>query len=419
MSQDGCRRSRLIAFDAARLGNAIAALFPPDSHAPRRRDLLLTPQSLSCDAWTAARAMLLDLRAHLSELASWLSLLPDVLPRLRLENPGLAHDALGALEECEELLAYASELASPSSDGRARIASIHSARNGWSLRSEPLDVAEGFARIARGRAVGLSSPSLAVGAPMPWVMERLGLPGRCERISSAADGIDLKARRPLVLLVTDAPSPYDDAFLNWATNRIGGIASFLGGRVIGLFSSHARLLNVEERLRPHLERFGIEVVRASQALRTSPPNVAATAGRVLLGSRALWHRGEVSHDAACVFIDKLPIEPLAHGAIAAREADASRSSVDLRYGGMPYRLPKALVLLRHWLATGARAGNGQSVVIVASPGHPQHREALLAALDGYRQEVGPWSIARLRIFEALRPLDGRFDRGAPAALASA
>jgi ATP-dependent DNA helicase DinG len=399
--RDGARRCRLLALGSPRLFGALSGLLPVDDE-QYRRELLLSEGVQKSASWAPVRSMLLELRTHLGEVDAWLSALAEPLPHLSENHPGLERDLAGARAEVQRLLQYAAEFTSPAEAGRCLFVSVDGTANSWSLRSEPLDVSNTFARLVRERSVVLSSPALSVGGTRPWVLERLGVTGEPERIS---DMVEWKhAAEPLVLLLTDAPRPFDEEFLDWAASRISGIAAFLGGRTMGLFSSNQRLTQIEDRLRPHLERSGIETVRASQARRTGRRQGDQAVGRVLLGSRSLWHRTEAEPGVACAFIDKLLIEPLSRAAVSAREATALRCGADGQYHSMPYRLPRALVVLRHWLSTCTVGFDKKMVVVLAHPGAEQHRDALLAALEGYRSEVVPWSVARLRIYETLRPI---------------
>ena len=409
---DGALRVRLMGLDGERLGNALAALCP-EENTPYLRELLLNAEIEASVDWAPVRAMLVELKMHLAELEDWLSALCDALPQLSRLNPGLERDVLGASCEVQALLKTTTEFAGPAGDSRILFASVEASSIGWWLRSEPLDISDAFGRLAKDRSVVLSSTALSVGRDKPWLLERLGV-ARAPHWTSK-DGSDvegLPSARPLVLLVSDAPRPFDEEFLDWAASRICGIASFLGGRMMGLFASQLRLVQIEERVRANLERSGIETVRIFQSRRDGARPVDPTAGRVVLGSRSLWHRSHASHDVACVFIDKLPIDPISKPAIAAREALAARNGVDGRYGMMPYRLPRALVLLRHWLSTCA-SSDERKVIVIAHPGAAQHRDALIDALDGYRPEVVPWSLARVKIYETLRPIAARLDGSRP------
>lgn len=410
---DGALRVRLIGLDGERLGNALAALCPEED-TPYRRELLLTAEIEASLDWAPVRAMLVELKMHLAELEDWLSALGDALPQLSRTNPGLERDARGACCEVRALLRTTAEFANPAGDSRILFASVDASSTGWRLRSEPLDVSDAFGRLAKDRSVVLSSTALSVGGGKPWLLERLGVSRAPQWTSKdSPEGEGPPSFGPLVLLVTDAPRPFDEEFLDWAASRICGIASFLGGRVMGLFASQLRLAQIEERVRANLERSGIETVRIFQTRRDGARTADPAAGRVLLGSRSLWHRSHASHDVACVFIDKLPIDPISKPAIAAREAIAARDGADGRYGMMPYRLPRALVLLRHWLSTCAFSSDERRVIVIAYPGAAQHRDALIEALDGYRPEVVPWSLARVRIYETLRPIAARAEGSRP------
>jgi ATP-dependent DNA helicase DinG len=402
--EDGALRAKLIGLDGERLGSALAALCP-EENTPYRRELLVDAEIEASIGWAPVRAMLVELQMRLAEIADWLSAVCETLPQLRQTNPGLERDVFGALCEVQALMKTAAEFAGPAANERCLIASVEASSVGWRLRSEPLDISDAFGRLAKDRSVVLSSTALSVGGDRPWLLERLGVTRAPQWTPKDASDVEgLQSARPLVLLITDAPRPFDEEFLDWAASRICGIASFLGGRVMGLFASQLRLVQIEERVRANLERSGIETVRIFQTRRDGARNVDLAAGRVLLGSRSLWQRSHANHDAACVFIDKLPIDPISRPAIAAREAVAARDCADARYGMMPYRLPRALVMLRHWLSTCASTLDEKRVIVIAHPGAAQHRDALIDALDGYRPQVVPWGLARIKIYEELRAI---------------
>jgi len=404
--REGVLKTRVLSLDSERMGGAVRALFPPET-APHRREVLLTEVRGGAQ-WTAVEAALLELKMHLADLAGWLSAQLGALPRLPTSNPGLERDIFGAVCEVGRLLQDASEFASPGEADRCLFASIDGRSSAWRLRSEPLDVKERFAGLAHERNVVLISSALSVGGSSSWILNRLGVTVEHQRVGDGQpESADRCQSQPLLILVSDAPRPFDEEFLDWAAPRICRIAAFLGGRVMGLFSSYLRLLQIEGRLRPHLERSGIEAVRASQVRRNGARNADYASGRVLLGGRSLWHRSEAETGVGFVFIDKLPVEPLSRAVSCAREAMAAQKEA---YGGlrsMPYRLPRALVLLRHWLSTCTAAAAGPRVVMVAHPGAAHHCDAVVAALDGYRPEVLPWAAARVRIYEALRSIAAR------------
>jgi ATP-dependent DNA helicase DinG len=119
----------------------------------------------------------------------------------------------------------------------------------------------------------------------------------------------------------------------------------------------------------------------------------------LLGTRSFWQGIDIpGTGVACVFIDKLPIEPQGRSIVAARE---ERLGADGANGFLRYRLPRALLLLRQGVGRLIRSAQDHGVVVIADPGSPAYRDELIAALEGYRVEALPWAEARLLIREQL------------------
>jgi ATP-dependent DNA helicase DinG len=351
-------------------------------------------------------------------------------PTLENDDPGLDREIAGALDQCRELKLLAEHFADRPDDGRCHTAEVR--EWGWALLSQPVEIAGLFQSelVAPKRTLVLTSATLSTAPDAPFVLERLGLArgGHATPIKRIAGGFDLQSQA-LVVLVTDAPDPSSEAFVDWASTRIGGLATFLGGRVLGLFASTKRLESVDARVRAMLEPLGIEVMRQS---RGSHRQLAARqeqdAGTVLLGTKAFWHGVDIpGPGVACVFIDKLPLEPQTRPIVEAREeklgGEPNRSELpkaaepgsddpvwrpkptaaDFRARGFArYRLPRALLQLKQGVGRLVRASDDCGVVVIADPGSPAYRAQLYEALEGYRVEALTWAQARVRLFHFLK-----------------
>ncbi len=421
--------------DSLRLGDAVLALC---LHGARgsgggggrvyAEECRITDEIRQSRAWKEVREALGDVRQDLVELAKLLGAgVTAIQPNLAVRNPALERELSGAVTEINETCDLLSEFADKPTAQSCYFASARPDRRQWLLCAQPVDVRRPFeeALAIRQRALVLTSATLSTGPEQPWILERLGVLGGNpgpepdeDSASSSAPASDSERppmefirsgtpfelkRQCLVVLVTDAPNPQDDAFLDWANDRISGLAQFMGGRVLGLFASTRRLEDVGDRVRDRLEPMGIEVLRQS---RGNGRNLAARQeqdfGSVLLGTRSFWQGLDIpGAGVACVFIDKLPIEPHTRPIVTAREERLAGESWS---GFMRYRLPRALLQLRQGVGRLIRSADDRGVVIIADPGSPRYRSQVLAALDGYRVEVLPWARARLRIHEALRAM---------------
>ncbi len=409
--------------DSLRLGDAVLGLC---LHGARSggagggrvyaEECRITDEIRQSRAWKDVREALGDVRQDLVELAKLLGAGVTVIqPNLAVRNPALERELSGAVTEINETCDLLSEFADKPNAQSCYFASARPDRRQWLLCAQPVDVRRPFeeALAIQQRALVLTSATLSTGPEQPWILERLGVlddrvdPGSesekppLEFIRSGTP-FELK-RQCLVILVTDAPNPQDEAFLDWASERISGLAQFMGGRVLGLFASTRRLEDVGDRVRDRLEPMGIEVLRQS---RGNGRNLAARQeqdfGSVLLGTRSFWQGLDIpGAGVACVFIDKLPIEPHTRPIVTAREERLAGESWS---GFMRYRLPRALLQLRQGVGRLIRSANDRGVVIIADPGSPRYRSQVMAALEGYRVEALPWARARVRIHEALKAM---------------
>jgi ATP-dependent DNA helicase DinG len=134
--------------------------------------------------------------------------------------------------------------------------------------------------------------------------------------------IESRARDRLERVSAPSPFPYGEHMRVVAlesrgdpvaetTEVIEELALRLGGRVLGLFTSRARMNEVAERLAPRLVSAGIEVLtprRASDDLGALLDRFRQ-GGAVLLGARAFWQGIDVpGSDLQAVVIEKLPFE---------------------------------------------------------------------------------------------------------------
>ncbi|MFL5318358.1 MAG: ATP-dependent DNA helicase, partial [Myxococcaceae bacterium] len=401
--------------DARGLGEAVSHLVDQVGESDRgySRDCRITAEMQSSAEWKHVHAALVSLSEDLDELEkAFRPKLLELAPDLSIRRPELDKELSGAEEELRELHQTVKEFGEPPKPGRCLFAtarSLGAGRNDWALNAQPTDVSSFFSQAFADerKTLILTSATLSTGPKTPWVLDRLGLTRRQERPPTflrEPTPFDLK-RQTLVMLVTDAPDPQSQEFVDWASARISGLAQYMGGRVLGLFASTRRLDEVGAKVRAVLEPSGIEVLRQSRGNgRVLAARQEQDFGSVLLGTKSFWQGVDIpGRGLSCVFIDKLPLEPQSRPIVAAREEVFTKDGASFQ-GFMQYRLPRALIQLRQGVGRLIRSTTDRGVVIIADPGSPAYRKQVLAALDGYRVEVLPWSRARVRIFEALNEM---------------
>jgi ATP-dependent DNA helicase DinG len=355
--------------------------------------------------WLKVRDGLHGLDATLLAIDTLLSdTLREALPQLANEHPATERELSGTRAAAQEAHQACEELADRPNPNRCDAAVMH--RGFWSLQLQPIDIGPSFqTRFLEGkRSVVLASATLSTGPDNPWVLERLGLvkPGEGgPPFFRLGTPYDLPSQA-LVILVTDAPDPQSDAFLDWSAARISGLAHFLGGRLLGLFASKHRLDEVAARAMQQLEPLGIEVLKqAKGAARVLAAQQEQDLGSVLLGTKSFWQGVDIpGPGVATVFIDKLPLEPQGRPIVEAREERLGNEPL----GFLGYRLPRALLMLRQGVGRLIRSTRDRGVVVIADPGSPSYRAHLYAALEGYRVEALPWNQARIRIYHALKAM---------------
>ncbi|XXF76647.1 helicase C-terminal domain-containing protein [Myxococcaceae bacterium GXIMD 01537] len=404
---------------ARALGEQVTALCEPAATTSEDSDegayapeLRVTAEVRALPSWTPVREGLQDVYESLQELHKLLGVrVLEALPELAARQPALERELAGAASELGELTALASELAGEPAAGRCYAATAVPRKLRWSLNAQPVDVA-GFVskEFAAGkRSLVMASATLSTGPESPYVLKRLGLLGRG---SEAPPPQVLRAPTPfrlreqaLVVLVTDAPRAHEEPFIDWAAQRVAGLAQTMGGRVLGLFASTRRMERVAQVVQERLEPHGIEVMRQSRGHgRSLAARQERDAGTVLFGTKSFWQGVDIpGRGVGCVFIDKLPLEPATRPLVAAREEPLARGGAEY-LGFLQYRLPRALLLLRQGVGRLIRSHQDRGVVIIADPGNPSYRPHLLEALAGYRVETLPWAQARLKLHAELRDM---------------
>jgi len=370
-------------------------------------ELRITPSVRASRGWLRVRDALHGLRASLVSADLALAAIESQLTN----EAALLRDVGGARAELQVQAKNVEDLADRPRGGRCDSLSL--AGTAWSIASQPISIVSRLKQVLDPLAsVTLVSGTLSTGPGESFVLKRLGVDqgARLMRHVKYETPFDL-ARQALVVLVDDAPDATHADFLDWAGQRIAGLARFLGGRTLGLFASTRRLEAVGEKVRRELEPEGIEVLRQSQgSAHRLAGRQSEDRGTVLLGTRRFWAGIDVPGPAvSCVFIDKLPLEPHTRPLVEAREEALGGEP----HGFVGYRLPRALIQLRQGVGRLVRSGTDCGVVVIADPGAMAYRAQLYASLDGYRVESMPWSQARVRIAQVFRSF-GIENRAAPA-----
>jgi len=228
-------------------------------------------------------------------------------------GPGLEPGVLAALDALREA-AHALSLAFEGSDASvAGFDRIEAPYDRWTLSVRPVSPAEAF------REALLSRLATFVG-----VSASLLIDGRAQAALGELE-IETSEAHRLERISVPSPFPYSDHMrvvalggdltpgdlVEATTRSLHAVASRLGGRTLGLFTSLRRMHEVAERLAPRLAAEGLDVIAPRRA---SDDPVALLerfrrGGAVLLGARRFWQGIDLPGALLrAVVIEKLPFE---------------------------------------------------------------------------------------------------------------
>ena len=246
--------------------------------------------------------------------------------------------------------------------GDALIRWVETTRTGILLRATPNNIAEAFqARMAMLDVPWVfTSATLTVRGRFDHFCETLGLlAAETEAWDSPFD----YASRAMLYLPETNLEPRDGGFVPFVSDVAESIIRLIGGRTFVLFTSHAALNQVAERLK---KRVPWPLFVQGQAPREQLIRGFIEAGDgVLLGSASFWEGVDVRGPAlSAVVIDKLPF-PRPDDPIRSARAQLLREA-----GRDPFRedqLPSAVLSLKQGVGRLIRDVEDSGVVAVCDP----------------------------------------------------
>lgn len=227
------------------------------------------------------------------------------------------------------------------------------------LQSAPLDVGDLLREqvFEQTGTVIATSATLFAGREDRYVAGRLGLDeAQTVRLGSPFD----YKRSTLLASAVDIPEPSDPSY-PWAIARaVEELVTASGGRALVLFTSHASLAAVAERVRAPLEEAGIAVL--AQGVDGTPArlvqSLAAQPRSVILGTSTFWEGVDIRGEAlSLLVICRLPF------AVPTDPVHQARSELFQRPFD-EYSLPSAVLRFRQGFGRLIRSREDRGVAVV-------------------------------------------------------
>jgi len=227
------------------------------------------------------------------------------------------------------------------------------------LTASPIDVADTLRErlFERVDAAVLTSATLAIGGKFDFYRQRLGVDDAEGTIVPSSFDYETQAA---LYLPPHMPEPREPQYFDRALDEIIALLELSGGRAFLLFTSHAQMNRVHERLSEY-ERWPL--LLQGQGSKAGLIETFRTTDRaVLLGTTSFWQGVDVAGPAlSLVVIDKLPFDVPSDPLVAAR---IERLRDQGQNPFMEYQLPMAVLDLKQGLGRLLRGREDRGVLAV-------------------------------------------------------
>jgi len=227
------------------------------------------------------------------------------------------------------------------------------------LKATPIDVSERLRELLfdQVRAAVLTSATLAVDGGFTYVKDRLGLEATDELLLPSPFRYEEQA---VLYVPRRMPEPLSPDFVDRAAEEVVRLVATSRGRAFVLFTSHANMNAVAERVAGRIEYPMLIQGEAPKA--TLLEMFRSTPGAVLFATASFWQGVDVvGEQLSCVIIDKLPFASPGDPVVAAR-IDRLRNRGDNPFG--EYQVPVAILMLKQGLGRLIRSAKDRGILAV-------------------------------------------------------
>jgi ATP-dependent DNA helicase DinG len=255
------------------------------------------------------------------------------------------------------------------------------------LQATPIDVSTLLAEtlFANYASIILTSATLTVAGPegtpsFDHLKKRLGIPFPKELV--VPSHFDY-ARQALLYLPPTMPPPSHPDFLPQATEKIRRVLEITRGRAFCLFTSHAQMRELHDRLLAQLP-YPL-LMQGSAPRHVLLQQFRETPNAVLFGTSSFWQGIDVQGEQlSCVIIDKLPF------AVPSDPIMKARTDAITAAGGNPFndlQVPQAVIALKQGFGRLIRSLTDRGVLMLLDPRirTTRYGKTFLESLPPYRR----------------------------------
>ncbi|MFI5114785.1 MAG: ATP-dependent DNA helicase, partial [Terriglobales bacterium] len=217
----------------------------------------------------------------------------------------------------------------------------HSGRTNVILQATPIEVGPILRQClwSKLETAALTSATLAVGGGFDYIRQRLGLDRARESIVPSHFDYESQA---ILYVPPDLPDPRTPQFGAQAADCIRRLLEITRGRAFVLFTSHAQMNEIYERLLGQLE---FHMLKQGDAPKSALlEEFRLTPNAVLFGTSSFWQGVDVQGEQlSCVIIDRLPFAVPSDPVVAARVKAIDAAGGNAFY---EYQVPSAVITLK-------------------------------------------------------------------------